>query len=92
MRGNDATAFRLQANERLALSPADTVNDFAVNSFGFQVRYRYKISQESDVFVVYSRGGEAELERGDDGLAELLSDSLELRDGDQFLVKVRYAF
>ncbi len=92
VRGNDADAFRLQANERLSASPADSVSDFAVSSFGFQVRYRYKINQESDVFVVYSRGGEAELERGDDGLGELLSDSLELRDGDQFLVKVRYAF
>ena len=92
VRGNDAAAFRLQANERLSASATDSVSDFAVNSFGFQVRYRYKINQESDVFLVYSRGGEAELERGDDGLAELLSDSLELRDGDQFLVKVRYAF
>ena len=92
IRGSDAAAFRLQANERLSPSPADSVSNFAVNSFGFQVRYRYKISQESDVFVVYSRGGEAVRERGDDGLADLLSDSLELRDGDQFLVKVRYAF
>ena len=92
IRGNDAAAFRLQANERLSSSPTDSVSDFAVSSFGFQVRYRYKINQESDVFVVYSRGGEAALERGDDGLVELLSDSLELRDGDQFLVKVRYAF
>ena len=92
IRGNDAAAFRLQTNERLSASPTDSVSDFAVNSFGFQVRYRYKINQESDVFLVYSRGGEAELERGDDGLAELLSDSLELRDADQFLVKVRYAF
>ena len=92
VRANNAAAFRLQTNERLSASPLDTVSDFAVNSFGFQVRYRYKINQESDVFVVYSRGGAAELERGDDGLAELLSDSLELRDADQFLVKVRYAF
>ena len=92
VRGNNATAYRLQANERLRASPTDSVSDFAVNSFGFQMRYRYKINQESDIFLVYSRGGEVELERGDDGLADLLSDSLELRDADQFLLKLRYAF
>jgi len=92
VRGNHATAYRLQANERLSASPMDSVSDFAVKSFGFQMRYRYKIKQESDFFVVYSRGGEHDLERGDDGLADSLSDSLELRDADQFLLKVRYAF
>lgn len=92
VRGNNATAYRLQANERLSASPGDSVSDFAVNSFGFQMRYRYKINQESDFFLVYSRGGEAELERGDDGLADLPSNSLELRDADQFLIKVRYTF
>jgi hypothetical protein len=92
IRGRNATAYRLQANERLQRSDADVVPDFAINSFGFQVRYRYKINQESDLFLVYSRGGESERERGDDGLAELLSDSLELRDADQFLLKLRYGF
>jgi hypothetical protein len=91
IRARDASAYRLQRNEYLQPS-AETVPDFAINSFGFQVRYRYKINQESDLFLVYSRGGESARERGDDGLAQLLSDSLELRDADQFLVKLRYAF
>jgi hypothetical protein len=97
VRGRDARAFRLQTNERLAPSATDAIGDFAVSSFGFQLRYRYKINPESDIFAVYSRGGDAEfqpsLDRGDrQSLGGLLSDSLELRDADQFLLKARVAF
>ncbi len=97
IRGRDAQAFRLQANERLTPSPLETVSDFAVNSFGFQLRYRYKLNPESDIFAVYSRGGDGQFQPGLDrsdrqSLGGLLGDSLELRDADQFLLKVRMAF
>ena len=86
----DASALRLGANERLSASP-DVVNDFAISNFGVQLRYRYKINQESDLFLVYGRGGdtfEPRYERSFD----LISDAFSLRDTDQILLKLRYAF
>ena len=88
--GHDAQALRLQANERLVPS-TDAVPDFAISNLGFQLRYRYKINPESDLFVVYSRGGD-DFSNERVGADDLIEDTLALRDTDQFLVKVRYAF
>ncbi len=67
--------------------------DFRVNEFGLQLRYRYQIAAQSELYLVYSRGGELEAE--DDtrpGSLDLLDEALDLRDADQFLAKVRYRF
>lgn len=88
--GTNAQAFRLQPNRQL-LASTEQIDDFSISNFGFQMRYRFKLNPESDIYVVYSRGGEQVEEPGERGLGDLFEDSLELRDADQFLVKIRYA-
>lgn len=69
----------------------DAIEDFSVNNFGLQLRYRYEFAPQSDIYVVYGRGGFAETGRRED-FDDLLTDALSLRDSDQFLVKVRKRF
>jgi hypothetical protein len=71
----------------------DVVLPFEVNNFGLQIRYRWTFAQQSDLYVVYGRGG-ISFEEGDarDGFSGLLEAASDLRDSDQLLVKARYRF
>jgi len=72
---------------------ADTVPDFRVNNFGVQLRYRWTFAPQSDLYIVYGRGGIL-FEEGDTGagLDDLFTSAIDLRDSDQLLVKARYRF
>jgi hypothetical protein len=71
----------------------DVVQPFEVNNFGLQVRYRWTFAPQSDLYVVYGRGGISFAEGEDrDGLSGLLESAADLRDSDQLLVKARYRF
>lgn len=67
-------------------------DDLVVNTFGLQLRYRYRLGNLSDVFVVYSRGGYRDDNTQRSGPGDLLGDALRLRDADQLLVKWRMQF
>jgi hypothetical protein len=71
----------------------DVVLPFSVNNFGLQVRYRWTFAPQSDLYVVYGRGGIV-FEEGEshEGLGGLLGSATDLRDSDQLLVKARYRF
>jgi hypothetical protein len=71
----------------------DVVQPFEVNNFGLQIRYRWTFAPQSDLYVVYGRGG-ISFEEGPsrDGFGGLLDSAAELRDSDQLLVKARYRF
>jgi Domain of unknown function (DUF5916) len=62
-----------------------------VRNLGFQIRYRYKLGPLSDLFAVYSRGG-ADTEATDQNALQNLAEAFELRDDDQFLMKLAYRF
>ena len=66
------------------------MDDFAINNFGVQLRYRWTFAPQSDLYVVYSRGGFSERSGDPRGIDDLFADAFSLRDADQFLVKVRY--
>lgn len=85
-------AWRLHPDAVLRRS-AELVDDFGLNSLGLQLRYRYRLGPESDVYVVYSRGGETDdLARDENRSWDLFDAALDLRDADQFLVKLRLAY
>lgn len=86
----DGDEFLLQPSESLRRT-GGIAEDFGFNSFGVQLRYRYKLGPESDVFVVYARGGESGLLDDEPGFRQF-DNALTLRDADQLLVKLRYAF
>jgi len=87
----DAESYRIGAGGALAHTP-ESIPDFAIKNFGLQLRYRWTFAPQSDLYVVYSRGGFERRDEDDDGIADLLTDATSLRDSDQFLVKVRYRF
>jgi Domain of unknown function (DUF5916) len=89
---HDATPFRIGPSGDLVES-ADLVQDFQVNNFGLQIRYRWTFAPQSDFYVVYGRGGlEFDDEPANPGMGHLFSSAFDLRDSDQLIVKVRYRF
>ncbi len=75
------------------IESSDVVQPFEVNNFGLQIRYRWTFAPQSDLYVVYGRGG-ITFEEGEarDGLGGLVQSVSDLRDSDQLLVKARYRF
>lgn len=71
------------------LRTIDPLDPFTVSSLAVQFRYRYEIGPQSDFYIVYSRGG---FQRFDEqrSLGGVFGDMLDVRDSDQFLLKLRY--
>jgi hypothetical protein len=85
----DGDALRIGRGGALRPS-AEDIEDFDVNTFGLQIRYRWTFAAQSDLYVVWSRGGFQERPDDPRSLGELFSDAFSLRDDDQVLVKLRY--
>ena len=89
--------YRIGEGGRLVAS-SDPVTPFTSNSFGVQLRYRYEFSPQRELYVVYARGGDEQTYYEDlparqrDGLGNLFADITDLRDADQVLMKLRWAF
>jgi hypothetical protein len=82
-------AYRTDAAGNL-LPTADPIAPFTVNNLGLQVRYRYEIGPMSELFLVYARGGYDFIDDDERGVNSLFRDMTDVRDADQFLLKIRY--
>lgn len=82
-------AYRTDAGGNLFVAP-DRLAPFTVNNLGLQVRYRYEIGPLSELFLVYARGGFNLLNDDERGVGDLFGDMSDVRDADQFLIKIRY--
>lgn len=82
-------AYRTDAAGNL-LPTTDSIAPFTVNNLGLQVRYRYEIGPMSELFLVYARGGYNFIDEDERGIQELFRDMTDVRDADQFLIKLRY--
>ncbi|MBL8268861.1 DUF5916 domain-containing protein [Steroidobacter sp.] len=82
-------AYRTDAAGNL-LPSTDPILPFTVNNLGLQVRYRYEMGPMSELFLVYARGGYNFIDADERGVNELFRDMTDVRDADQFLIKVRY--
>jgi hypothetical protein len=91
IQAEDGERYVLLANGRMQASGQARPN-FDINNFGLQLRYRYLLGPQSDIFVAYSRGGAMRQERDQVGGGELFDEALQLRDSDQLLAKIRYRF
>jgi hypothetical protein len=89
--------YRIGAGGRLVES-GDPAAPFTSNSFGVQLRYRYEFAPQRELYLVYARGGDEQVQYDDPhaqrhgGLGSLLSDIADLRDAEQVLAKLRWAF
>lgn len=82
-------AYRTDAAGNL-LPTADPIAPFTVNNLGLQVRYRYELGPMSELFLVYARGGFDFVDSDERGVNDLFGDMTDVRDADQFLIKLRY--
>ena len=82
-------AYRTDAAGNLLVVP-QALPPFAVNNLGLQIRYRYEIGPMSELFLVYARGGFDLLRDDEHSVGELFGHMSDVRDADQFLIKVRY--
>lgn len=82
-------AYRTDAVGNL-LPTTDPIAPFTVNNLGLQVRYRYEIGPMSELFLVYARGGYHFIDNDERGVRDLFRDMIDVRDADQFLIKLRY--
>ncbi len=88
---HDAVAYRTDPRGRLQAS-GEELPDFNITNLGLQLRYRWEFAPQSDLYLVYGRGGFVEEIGEERDFGELLDAAIELRDADQFLVKVRKRF
>lgn len=91
IRARDGQRYALGTDARLQ-AVAGPEPDFDVNTFGVQVRYRWEFAPQSDLYLVWSRGGFLREERDGESTLDLLDEAIGLRDADQLLAKVRYRF
>lgn len=82
-------AYRTDTAGRL-YPVADPVAPFTVSNLGLQIRYRYEFAPQSELYLVYGRGGFDVLSDDDRGVGQLFGDMNDVRDADQFLIKIRY--
>lgn len=71
--------------------PGDPSDDFTISRLTSQLRYRWEIAPLSDLFLVYTRGGNLP-NRTDDGFGDLFHDVLTHPIIDLFVIKLRYRF
>ncbi len=80
-----------RTNARGDLLPvAEPIPTFTASNLGLQIRYRFEMGPQSELFVVYGRGGMALRLDDDRGVDGLFTDMSEVRDADQFLIKIRH--
>jgi len=84
----DPTPYLIEESGDLVESD-DEVDPFYVNTFGLQVRYRWTFAPQSDLYIVYGRGGYLE-DDGEQNVGDLVSSATDLRDSDQLIVKARF--
>ncbi len=86
---NNARAVRLGPGG-VPYATNDVIAPLQVRNLGVQLRYKYEFAPLRELYVVYARGG-FDQERDDvRSSVELFQDSFDLRDSDQFLVKLRW--
>lgn len=71
--------------------PSEPTDDFTISRITAQLRYRWEIAPLSDLFIVYTRGGNLPNQVHDD-FDDLFHDSLTDPVLDFFVVKLRYRF
>ncbi|GAB3038287.1 hypothetical protein GCM10027285_22700 [Oleiagrimonas citrea] len=83
-------AYQVGADMR-AHATTQPVEDFSLRNLGFQIRYRYQLAPLSNLYIVYGRGGYA-LEPLLTSTGTQFRQSFNLRDSEQFLIKLAYRF
>ena len=84
-------AYHIGSGARLVADPSGA-QDFTVSTVGVQLRYRYEFRPLSNIYFVYSRGGDGSLDGVSDDAGRQLSRAWKKKTADQILLKVQYRF
>ena len=72
---------------------SETIPNIRLRDMGFQIRYRYELAPLSNLYIAYVRGGSMYDETsGPVDVGHELARAFDLRDSEQFLVKLSYRF
>ena len=74
------------------IASSQASSDFSLSDTALQIRYRYQLAPLSDVFLVYSRGGNFGSDDGDEGPESLLQDGWSQVQVESVIAKIRYRF
>jgi hypothetical protein len=87
-------AYDINDTGDLYQSGEQHADSFTQADLALQLRYKYQFAPLSDLYVVYSRGGNTfEADHTDNrGISDLLSNSFSDKNADQLTMKVRYRF
>ncbi|QSX78363.1 DUF5916 domain-containing protein [Agrilutibacter solisilvae] len=88
-----AQAYRV-APDGEPVRSTEAIPDLGLRNLGFQVRYRYELAPLSYLYIAYVRGGSFYEEDilGRYRARDEFIDAFQLRDSEQFLVKLSYRF
>ncbi len=84
-------SFDIKSNGNLFVS-SHSPTDFSRSNSGIQIRYRYKIAPLSEIFFVFSRGGDYTSSFAHESLGRLLNRGFANRDNEGIQLKIRYRF
>ena len=74
------------------IASSQASSDFSLSDTALQIRYRYQLAPLSDVFLVYSRGGNFGSDDGDEGPESLLQEGWTEVQVESVIAKIRYRF
>lgn len=83
--------FEADSLGQLVLSN-EAPDSFSLSEFAAQVRYRYALSDRSELFIVYSRGGEYERERLGFDRSSILNKAINQDEVENLILKLRLHF
>ena len=84
--------FEVAKNTKIIWSDDEEPESFSESEFAVQVRYRYEIGPLSEFYLVYSRGGEYEVEGLPRSRREFLNSAVNRADLESLLMKIKYHF
>ena len=84
-------SYRIEPDGRLT-PIATRAADFSLSTLGVQIRYRYEFKPLSELYMVYSRGGDGSVDGESVGLHRSLDLAINNTTADQLFVKLRYQF
>lgn len=83
-------SFRARDGQLVEIEPID--RDFALGTLAVQLRYRYEFAPQSELYLVYSRGGLGEFDEVRASFGTLFDESRARVTADQILAKLRWRF
>lgn len=92
LEANANQVFEVATDNQIYLSDEEDPESFSESEFAIQLRYRYEIGPLSELYFVYSRGGEQEIDGLPSSRRKFLNSAVNHADLESLVVKIKYHF